>query len=150
MAGKERPSRNARRKKYRQIPHTADLAWRIWGDSLPELFENAARALVATMADLRFIRRKQTREISLESTDQEALLVDWLNHLLYLFDVDAFLGRDFKITALSPQRLEAVASGELFDPGRHVEKTAVKAATFHNLEIIPKDHGWQATVVLDL
>jgi SHS2 domain-containing protein len=138
------------RVKYRQIPHTADLAWRIWGDSLPELFENAARALVATMVDLRFIRRQQTREIVLESTDREALLVDWLNHLLYLFDVDAFLGRDFKITALSPQRLEAVARGEPFAPGRHVEKTAVKAATFHNLEIIRKDHGWQATVVLDL
>jgi SHS2 domain-containing protein len=26
----------------------------------------------------------------------------------------------------------------------------VKAATYHNLEIVPRDHGWQATVIFDL
>jgi SHS2 domain-containing protein len=139
-----------RRVKYRQIPHTADLAWRIWGNSLPELFENAARALTATMADLRFIRRSLTREVTLESIDREALLVDWLNHLLYLFDVDGFLGRDFKITSLSPESLEARIEGEIFDPERHREKTAVKAATYHHLEISQQEGRWQATVVLDL
>jgi SHS2 domain-containing protein len=138
------------RPKYRQIPHTADLAWRIWGDSLPELFENAARALTATMADLRFIRRREVREVTLESVDREALLVDWLNHLLYLFDVDGFLGRDFQVISLSPERLEARVQGEFFDPERHREKTAVKAATYHHLEIVQQDDRWQATVVLDL
>jgi SHS2 domain-containing protein len=138
------------REKYRQMPHTADLAWRIWGDSLPELFENAGRALTATMADLRFIRRREIREVTLESVDREALLVDWLNHLLYLFDVDGFLGRDFQVTSLSPKHLEAQVKGEIFDPERHREKTAVKAATYHHLEIVQEDDRWRATVVLDL
>jgi SHS2 domain-containing protein len=31
-----------------------------------------------------------------------------------------------------------------------VGKNAVKAATYHHLEITRWDHGWQATVILDL
>jgi SHS2 domain-containing protein len=135
---------------YRQLPHPADLAWRLWGASLPELFENAGRALSATLTDRRYLRRRQTREVSLAASDQEALLVDWLNHLLYLFDIDGFLGRDFQMLSLTPERLEARVQGDIFDPHRHPEKTAVKAATFHQLAIVRKDDGWQATVVLDL
>jgi SHS2 domain-containing protein len=88
--------------------------------------------------------------VSLESSDREALLVDWLNHLLYLFDIDGFLGRDFQVTLLTPARLEARMQGDIFDITRHPAKTAVKAATFHKLEILPAPDGWRATVVLDL
>jgi SHS2 domain-containing protein len=147
-----KPDGSARRRiaKYRQLPHTADLAWRIRGGSLPELFENAAGALVATMTDRRYIRRREKREIAVESPDREALMVDWLNHLLYLFDVAGFLGREFQVTTLTNERLEAEAWGEAFDPERHPEKTAIKAATYHHLEIVPRGNGWQATVILDL
>lgn len=136
--------------KYRQLPHTADMAWRIRGGSLPELFENAAGALVATMTDRRYLRRREKREITVESPDREALLVDWLNRLLYLFDVAGFLGREFHVTELTDQRLKAEAWGEAFDPERHPEKTAIKAATYHHLEIKPRGDGWQAMVILDL
>jgi SHS2 domain-containing protein len=139
-----------RRPKYRPLSHTADLGWRLTGASLNELFENAAAALVATMVDRRTIRRNEVRQVSLESADRESLLVDWLNHLLYLFDVDAFLGRDFQVEFPSPRRLRAKVWGERFDPGRHPEKTAVKAATYHHLEIVQEDGGWRATVILDL
>ena len=139
-----------RRRPYRQLPHTADLAWRLWGKDLPELFENAGRALSATLTDRRYLRRRATREVRLTAIDREALLVDWLNHLLYLFDVDGFLGRDFQVESLTQERLEARVTGESFDPARHPSLTEVKAATFHQLSIVPVKDGWQATVVLDL
>jgi SHS2 domain-containing protein len=147
-----KPEVSARRRpaKYRQLPHTADLAWRIRGGSLPELFENAAGALVATMTDRRYIRRLEKRAIAVESPDREALLVDWLNRLLYLFDVAGFLGREFHVTTLTDRRLQATAWGEVFDPERHPEKTAIKAATYHHLEIVRRGDGWRATVILDL
>jgi len=139
-----------RRRPYRQLRHTADLAWRLWGKDLPELFENAGRALSATLTDRRYLRRRATREVRLTADDREALLVDWLNHLLYLFDIDGFLGRDFQVESLTPQRLKARVTGESFDAARHPEGTGVKAATFHQLSIVPVGDGWQATVVLDL
>src|SRR4030042_4279610 len=107
-----------RRRPYRQLPHTADLAWRLWGANLPELFENAGGALSATLTDRRYLRRRATRTVRLTAIDREALLVDWLNHLLYLFDVDGFLGRDFQVESLTPERLEARVTGESFDPAR--------------------------------
>ena len=139
-----------RRRPYRQLPHTADLAWRLWGKDLPELFANAGRALSATLTDRRYLRRRATRTVRLTAIDVEALLVDWLNHLLYLFDIDGFLGRDFQVESLTPESLAATATGESFDPARHPARTAVKAATYHQLSIVPAGDGWQATVVLDL
>lgn len=150
MAGKDKGAAQKRHRRYRQLSHTADLAWRIWGASLPELFDNAGRALTSTLTDVKTVRRTETREVSVESSDREALLVDWLNRLLYLFDVDGFIGREFTISSLTPEHLKATAKGEIFDPARHPEKTAVKAATFHNLKIEHHREGWQATVVLDL
>jgi SHS2 domain-containing protein len=142
--------RRPRHNKYRQIAHTADVAYRIRGDSRAEIYVNAAHALVATMTDRRRLRIKETRQIEVEAPDREALLVAWLNYLLYLYDVDGFFGRFFEILELSDERLQARARGEIYDPERHVGKTAVKAATFHHLEITPRNHGWQATVIFDL
>jgi len=145
---------NARRrrayKKYREIAHTADVAYRIQGDSLAAIYVNAAEALMATITDRRRLRLREMREVAVEAPDREALLVAWLNYLLYLYDVDGFLGRDFEILELQDERLTAQARGEAFDPERHEGKTAVKAATYHQLEISPRDHGWQATVIFDL
>jgi SHS2 domain-containing protein len=102
------------------------------------------------MTDRRLLRARETRDIEVEAPDREALLVTWLNYLLYLYDVDGFLGRFFEILELSEERLQARARGEAFDPERHVGKTAVKAATYHHLEITSRNHGWQATVIFDL
>ena len=150
MTNKKPEASPRRRRPYRQLPHTADLAWRLWGASLPELFENAGGALSATLTDRRYLRRRAIREVRLAADDREALLVDWLNHLLYLFDIDGFLGRDFQVVSLTDESLEARVTGESFDPARHPERTGVKAATFHQLSIVPAGDGWEATVVLDL
>lgn len=126
------------------------MAYRIRGASLAEIYENAAYALVATMTDRRRLRPREIRNLEVSAPDREALLVEWLNHLLYLYDVEGFLGRRFQILTLDHENLKARAWGEPFDPTRHVAKSAVKAATYHHLEISPRDHGWQATVILDL
>jgi SHS2 domain-containing protein len=51
---------------------------------------------------------------------------------------------------LTPESLSAAVTGESFDPARHPERTGVKAATYHQLRIVPVKDGWEATVVLDL
>ncbi|UCG94894.1 MAG: archease, partial [Candidatus Aerophobus sp.] len=39
-------------KKYEFINHTADLGIRVWGESIEELFKNAAYSMFDTIADL--------------------------------------------------------------------------------------------------
>jgi len=136
--------------KFRQLFHTTDLALQIFGHSLEEIYENAGEALTATLTDRRYLRRKEIREITLKAPDREALLVEWLNRLLYLFDVEGFLGREFRVRELSPEKMVVKARGDIYDPARHPGGTAIKAATYHRLEITDQNGGWQAKVILDL
>ena len=78
-----KPEGSARRRPrpLADLPHTADLAWRIGARLCRSSCENAAGALVATMTDRRYISVRKSGEIAVESPNGAALLVDWLNRL---------------------------------------------------------------------
>lgn len=130
---------------YERIAHTADLAIRVWGPDVSTLFANAARALFDMMAEPP-AGEVVARRITVESVDQEALLVDWLNALIYLHEVDGETYTRFDITALSATRLHAVAHG-----GPTTCRTrGIKAATFHELVMMHTPEGVEARVVFDV
>jgi SHS2 domain-containing protein len=68
--------------RFRLIPHTSDIGLYAYGDTLEEEFSNAAYGMFSVMTDLRKIREIELRRFSVDSTDNEALLFDWLNQLL--------------------------------------------------------------------
>ncbi len=86
----------------------------------------------------------------IESTDTEALLVDWLNELIYLHTVGRWILVSGRIHIESGTRLVAVLEGEQFDSRRHHVRQEVKAATFHGLRITQVAGVWSANVVFDL
>lgn len=135
---------------FRAISHTADVGFKLWGPTLADIFIQGALALTGLMTDRRRLRARQTVAVAIEAADQEMLLVDWLNHLLYLHDTQNFLPRVIEIRELSPFRLRAQLRGEPLDPQRHVLKTGVKAATYHQLAIKPTPSGWEARIIFDL
>ncbi|HEX79121.1 MAG TPA: archease [Dehalococcoidia bacterium] len=122
-------------KRYRFIEHTADIGLVAEGNNLAEAFANAAYGMFSIIADLKPVREVKSRLIELEGKDMEALLFDWLNTLLYLFDTDALLLKRFVISELSENRLKATCHGERYDPSRHRLKMGVKSATYHMLEV---------------
>jgi len=69
--------------RYQEVEHTADRALHVWGRTLPDLFAGAARGMYSLMADLNGLAATERREVQLEAWDQESLLVDWLNELLF-------------------------------------------------------------------
>jgi SHS2 domain-containing protein len=46
--------------------------------------------------------------------------------------------------------LKAKVNGEIFQEGVHVIKTGVKAATYHQLEVLHEKEGWRAQIIFDL
>jgi SHS2 domain-containing protein len=54
------------------------------------------------------------------------------------------------VQGIGDGRFEARAWGEVFQDGRHVIRTEVKAVTFHQLEVKQECNGWRARVILDL
>jgi SHS2 domain-containing protein len=135
--------------RFEVIDHTADIGIVAHGGNLGEAFANVAYGMFSLIAEIEGVGDDYCQEIDLQAPDQETLLVTWLNELLYLFDVDHVIFSKFEITDLSQSRLQAKAYGEKIDRSRHQLKTAVKAATYHSLEI-GKENGFRIRVILDM
>ena len=137
-------------KRFEEIPHTADWSYKAFGRDLRVLFENAALAMFtmegAAPEDAETRTPDVTRTVAVHGIDQESLLVNWLNELLYLQDLKREAYFRFQIESLSPTELTARVFGI---PNRHIDKL-VKAATFHNLKIFQEDGQYQAVVVVDV
>ncbi|MDY6892790.1 MAG: archease [Chloroflexota bacterium] len=131
------------------VDHTADVGIAANGSSLEEAFANAAYGMFSLIAELEGVTETLCREISLQAPDQESLLVDWLNELLYLFDVDHVIFSRFEVRELDQNHLRAEAYGEQIDTSRHRLKTEVKAATYHSLKI-EENNGFRVQVILDM
>jgi len=129
---------------------TADKGIRAWGRDLAEVFAAAARGLTSLIVDPTAIRPQRVVPVEVTAGDREALLVAWLNELLYLFETQGLLAADCEITEISEARLAATVRGESLDPSRHVLIGHVKAATYHQLRIAQTQHGWEARVVVDV
>jgi SHS2 domain-containing protein len=120
--------------RYRLIPHTADAGLFAYGKTLDEAFSNAAYGMFAIMTDLKKVKETESRRISIMERDKENLLFEWLNRLLYLFDLEHLLFNRFDVR-LNGTHLSATCHGEKFDPLRHKMTIGVKSATYYMLEV---------------
>ncbi|MBI2855226.1 MAG: archease [Chloroflexi bacterium] len=117
------------------LDHTADVGIVAVGENVAEAFSQAATALFTIMVEMENLRETGMREVAVSAPDQEALLVAWLNELLYLSEVDGVLFRRFEVYELTSTDLKARCYGEKVDPARHRLKAEVKSATYHMLHV---------------
>ena len=137
-------------KTYETFDHTADIGIRVFGVTVEEVFVHAAEALFDVLTDLDSIRKDLTREVEVNGSDREDLLVRWLGELLYLCEGEGYLFREFSIFHLTPTSLKAAARGERFDSARHEFKTEIKAITYHQVEVVQKNGIWIGKVIFDI
>ena len=137
------------KKDFEIIDHTADVGVIAYGDNIGQAFGNAARALFSLITELDSVAEVVYRDIELTATDEESLLVEWLNELIYLFDTENIVFKRFDVTVLSNVRLRARSYGEKVDSLRHRLKTGVKAATYHMLKV-EKGNGCRVQVIFDI
>jgi len=137
-------------KKYKFIDHTADIGIKIWGESLKELFENAAYALFDIIAELNKVKAENFIEVKIEGEKIDELLADWLRDLLYKFNGEGYLLKKFKVERVSGKGLKAEVGGEKLDLARHSLKREVKAVTYHGLTVKRRDKRWEAQVIFDV
>ncbi|MDD5634095.1 MAG: archease [Candidatus Omnitrophica bacterium] len=141
-------------KKYRQIFHTADLGALIYGKSMPALYENAAYAMFDMMTrgtlSVKLCGTKIKKIVRSKGPDKEALLVNWLNDLLYLSFKNKVLLNKFKIINLSETGLKADVRGYVFAKEKNPIKKEIKAATYHDVEIKKVKNGHAVQLVFDV
>ena len=137
------------KKDFEILDHTADVGIIAYGADIKQAFANAARGLFSLIIKLDEIQEVLHRDIRVSASDEESLLVEWLNELIYLFDAENMIFKRFEITHLNNTRLMARSYGEKVDKARHKLKTGVKAATYHMLKI-DKDDGCRVQVLFDI
>ncbi len=122
-------------RRFRLIEHTADMGLVAYGESLAEAFANAAYGLFSLIVEPNKVKEKESRKVTVQAQDAESLLFNWINELIYIFEVERLLFKSFDITEFTGQSLEATCWGEKYDPSRHQLKTGVKSATYHMLKV---------------
>src|SRR6266853_4178039 len=105
--------------KYLEDIGTADIAFEATGRDLPELFSDAADAMMNVMIDnLNAIEPRKTRQIELSNQQIDMLLFDFLQELIYFKDAERLLlrVRDVRIQERDQRYfLTAKAAGEALD-----------------------------------
>lgn len=135
---------------FEVLDHTADIGFRAWGATRAELFANAALALESIAVEISDAREVEPYPIAASGDDEESLLVNWLNEVLYYLDGRRVVMRRFDIEEPAPFQVVGKAWGEPRDPERHPGKLVVKGVTYHQLKIGKDARGWFAEVYLDI
>lgn len=135
--------------RFELIDHAGDIGIVAYGADLKEAFANAAYALFSLMVDLDDVSESLWCEARVTADNREELLAEWLNELIYIFDVDNILLKRFEINKLTDTSLRANCCGEKVDPQRHRIKRGIKAATYHMLQV-EEGNGCRAQVLLDI
>ncbi len=136
-------------KDFEIVDHTADVGIIAYGADISQAFANAARALFSLITELDGVGEFLHQDIELTAPDEESLLVEWLNELIYLFDTENIVFKRFDVTQLNNTQLKARSYGEKVDSSKHRLKTGVKAATYHMLKV-DKGDGCQVQVLFDI
>lgn len=164
---------------FQVLEHTADVGFEAYGATRADVFRNAGRALMNVIIDLDSVEPRERIPVTAEAREPPGLLVTWLSEIVYLYDTEGWLFRDFEVAdvtaglatdlgtgsgtgssrSLTNSRADgssacsvaAIGIGERFEPGRHQIKLLVKAITYHQLALdeISKGH-WRARVYVDI
>jgi SHS2 domain-containing protein len=135
---------------WEHFAHGADVGVRGLGTTKSEAFEQAAVALTAVLTDASTVRTTNAVEIRCEAGDDEVLLVDWLNALIYEMATRHMVFGRHAVT-IAGNLLTATAWGEPVDRARHHPAVEVKGATYTALSVAQrKDGTWVAQCVVDV
>lgn len=139
-----------RRAEWEHFPHGADIGVRGYGPSRDEAFVQAALALTAIVTDPRSVDAQRAVDVHCAAPDDELLLVDWLNALIYEMATRKMCFGRFE-ARLQNGELRGRAWGETLDVARHQPTVEPKGATYTELRVAEDDAGgWVAQCVVDV
>ena len=129
---------------------TADLLVEAKGETLGEAFAQIALGMFNMMTPLEGIEEKDDFIVEAEGTDLENLLFNLMDELLFINDVDFYVPKSIHVTIdFENLRAIAICKGERFSATTHEVGIAVKAVTYHMMEIKESPEGWLVRMVFD-
>lgn len=133
-------------KPFEILGHTADVRLRVTGRTVEELFRNALRGMSSVIKS-GAKGEVSKREVEVHSQDQTALLVDFLNEVLYMSNINKEVYTDIAFRKLG----EVSLIGELSGAPISEFDEDIKAVTYHEAEIVKSPEGlFEVTLVFDI
>ena len=132
---------------YQQLEHPTDIRLRVWGRNLAELFQDALLGMMQILKSQILNLKSQKlseRKIVVQSNDQTALLIDFLNEVLYQSQVNREIYTKIEFDKLTEKELQA----RLFGYGIAEFDEDIKAVTYHQAEIKKTPEGNYETIIL--
>ncbi|MEW5924445.1 MAG: archease [Candidatus Zixiibacteriota bacterium] len=138
--------------KFTDVYTTADVGMVVTGQTLNELFIDAARGMTEIIVDPDGLDDRREVRIELEADNLDDLFFIWLSEIIYHKDADSFLVKkgDIDFDFGDRIRLRAKLQGDTIDKSRHTLKTDVKAVTLYRLKVEQINDHWQGEAVFDL
>jgi SHS2 domain-containing protein len=134
---------------YTLREHTADVAVEATGPDLDTVFASLADGMAAAMCESvpdagdRF-------SFSVRAEGREALLFDYLDHLIYERDVRSVLPVDNEATVARDSEGWNCAGSARGVPLDRVSAREIKAVTYSEMDLSEREEGWHAYVVFDV
>ena len=135
---------------YRLLNHTADLGMCVNGASQKILFENAGKALLEQLVDIKQPSGGKALPISLSASDYADLMVKWLSEILYLFNGENLVVEDISVKNIRENHINSTLTVIPFNNDKHDLIREIKAVTYHQIEVKQKNNLWTARVIFDL
>ncbi|MBS1169246.1 MAG: hypothetical protein H6R01_164 [Burkholderiaceae bacterium] len=136
--------------RWEHFEHRADIGVRGLAASMTGAFEQAAMAMTAVITDPALVEARGRIDLHCQAPDDEILLADWLNALIFEMATRRMLFSRFEVH-IDNHILDAAAWGEPVNETRHQPAVEVKGATFTELKVGQDSGGmWFAQCVVDV
>ena len=118
------------------------------------MFENAAYGMLSLLTDAGSVKEDTTLDVRIEGADNESMLVNWLNELLYYVNSEQYLFGGVRVSGFGGTEngcfcraeIKGSRTGQSVQP-RDLE---IKSATYHELKIEKDPSGYRASVIFDV
>ncbi len=137
-------------KHFEYFEHTADIGIRGYGTSFNEALESVAQGMMKQIIETDTLNPQTQITFNITGSSLEERVVNFLNHLIYLFETKKFIPLNYQLAETEEKELSIHLTGDTFDPQRDQYNLEVKAATYHMLEVKETPLGWQIQVVIDI
>jgi SHS2 domain-containing protein len=131
---------------FEERNHTADISLLVWGETIEQLFLQAAIGLFEIVKP-EYCENENVviKEFSLQTTDFESLIVAFLSELIYLMD-ESQLVFDWFDLRIEEYQLSVRMKGKRF----HHSVKEVKAVTYSEMKIHKTKKGFETAIVFDI
>lgn len=143
-------------KKYKILPHTADVRLKIEGSTLEELFEAGLQGMNSIIEKEKvkvkngeedFKSVEVVKKVKLSAADTTSLLIDFLSEILTYSQEERAVFTKVLFGDIDEKNIAAEIYGQTADEFGE----DIKAVTYHEANVVKNKKGnWETTIIFDI